>query len=47
VDVVEAGEAAPEDFVAGWWITGACEVAAELGEFEEIVAEAGWCVRVR
>ncbi len=42
MDVVEAGEAASEYFVAGRRIAGAGEVAAELGEFEEIVAEAGF-----
>ena len=42
MDVVEAGEAAPEDFVAGWRITGAGEIATELRQLEEIVTEAGW-----
>lgn len=44
VDVVGAGEAAPEDLVAGRRIAGAGagEVAAKLGEFEEVMAEAGF-----
>ncbi|MGV3756691.1 MAG: hypothetical protein ACO1QS_15015 [Verrucomicrobiota bacterium] len=46
VDVVVAGGAAPEDFAAGRRTTGAGKIAAELGEFEEVVAEAGWGVRV-
>jgi hypothetical protein len=41
VEVVEAGEGAPEDLVAGRQIVGAGEVAAEISEYEEIMTEAG------
>lgn len=42
MDVGEAGGAAPEDLVAGRRVIGACEVAAELRQLEEVMAEAGW-----
>ena len=38
-DVGEPGKPAPRDCIAWWWITGACEVAAEPCDFDQIIGE--------
>lgn len=40
-DVVQAGQAAPDDHVTRWWIMVAGEIAAEHGDLQQIGGERG------